>query len=216
MKKIVIIAALFAATASIGNAQESSNETDHREKFVFGLKAGINRSNVYDESGEEFRADAKFGMVGGLYMAIPFGKYLGIQPEVLISQKGFQGEGIILGSSYSFTRTTTYLDIPLQVAFKPSEFITFVAGPQFSYLLNQRDVFANAVTTIEQEQEFENDDIRKNIFGVVGGIDINLRHITLGARAGWDVQNNNADGTSTTPRYKNVWLQGTVGFSFYK
>ena len=30
-----------------------------------------------------------------------------------------------------------------------------------------------------------------------------------------DIQNNNGDGTSTTPRYKNVWFQGTLGFKFY-
>ena len=99
---------------------------------------------------------------------------------------------------------------------KPSEFITLLAGPQFSYLVNQRDVFANSATSFAQEQEFNNDNIRKNIFGVVGGLDINLKHIVLGARVAWDVQNNNGDGTASTPRYKNVWFQGTIGYSFYK
>lgn len=216
MKKLTIIAALFVITASTGIAQESSTETDNREKFEFGLKAGLNYSNVYDESGDQFKADGKFGAVGGIFMAIPIGKYFGVQPEVLISQKGFSAKGIILGGEYNFTRTTTYLDIPLLVELKPSEFITIVAGPQYSYLLNQKDVFATATTSIEQEQQFVNDNIRKNIFGVVAGFDINLRHIKLGSRLGWDIQNNNGDGTSTTPRYKNVWFQGTVGYTFYK
>lgn len=216
MKKLTLIAALFAAYTTTGNAQENSGATDNREKFLVGIKAGINRSNVYDSQGEEFKSDAKFGMAGGAFLEIPIGKYLGIHPEVLISQKGFQGTGRVLGGSYTFTRTTTYLDIPLQVSLKPSEFITLVAGPQYSYLMNQRDVFTNATTSIEQEQEFENDEIRKNIFGVVGGVDINLKHIVLGGRVGWDVQNNNGDGTSTTPRYKNVWYQATIGYKLYK
>jgi len=42
-------------------------------------------------------------------------------------------------------------------------------------------------------------------------MDINLNNIVIGARAGWDLFNNNGDGTSTTPRYKNVWAQATVG-----
>jgi len=46
----------------------------------------------------------------------------------------------------------------------------------------------------------------------VGGVDINLVNIVLGARVGLDMYNNNGDGTSTTPRYKNVWAQATVGF----
>lgn len=191
------------------------NETDNREKFQIGLKAGFNYSNVYDAQGEKFDADPKFGLAAGMFMVIPIGKYLGIQPELLISQKGFKANGMVLGGYYNFTRTTTYLDIPLQLAFKPSEFFTLVAGPQYSYLLNQRDVFANATTSIAQEQEFQNDNIRKNIFGIVGGFDINLRHVTLGARVGWDVLNNNGDGTSVTPRYKNVWYQATLGYKFY-
>src|ERR1035437_4129357 len=207
MKKLALIAALFVSTTSIGIAQE--NETDNREEFQFGLKAGFNYSNVYDAQGEQFNAKAKFGFAAGVFMAIPIGKYLGIQPEALLSQKGFKATGMILGSSYDFTRTTTYLDIPLQFALKPSEFITILAGPQYSFLIKQRDVFTNATTSIAQEQEFENDNIRKNLFGVVGGLDINLRHITLGARVGWDILNNNGNGTSTTPRYKNVWYQAT-------
>jgi hypothetical protein len=216
MKKITIIAALFMSSTGIITAQDGSNDTDNREKLQFGLKAGMNYSNVYDERAEDFKADAKFGLAGGLSLTIPFGKYLGLQPEVLISQKGFKGSGVILGNEYSFTRTSTYIDIPLQIAFKPSEFFTLFAGPQYSYLLNQRDVFTNTSTSFIQESEFRNDNIRKNVFGAVAGLDINLKHITLGARVGCDLQNNNGDGTSSTPRYKNTWFQGTIGYAFYK
>jgi len=213
MKKLILIATLFVSYT--GMAQEGSNDTDNREKFQFGLKAGLNYSNVYDESGDEFTADAKFGLAAGIFMDIPFGKYLGIQPGILLSQKGFQADGRLLGSMYHFTRTTTYIDIPLLVAFKPSEFFTILAGPQYSYLIHQRDVFSNTVTSYAQEQEFEQDNIRKNMFGFVAGLDINLKHITLGSRIGWDIQNNNGDGTSSTPNHKNVWFQGTVAYKFY-
>jgi hypothetical protein len=213
MKKIILTIA--AVTSLITNSKAQDNETDFREKFTFGLKAGLNYSNVYDSQGEEFRADPKFGLAAGVFVAIPIGKYFGVQPEALVSQKGFRATGRILGNTYKFTRTTTYLDVPLFFALKPSEFITILAGPQYSYLLKQSDVFANASTSIEQETEFVNDNIRKNIFGLAVGVDINLKHIVLGARAGWDVTNNNGDGTSTTPRYKNAWYQATIGYRFY-
>ena len=212
MKKIIIIS-LFALTYN-GNAQE--NTTDFRNKLTFGIKAGANLSNVYDSKGEAFKHDSKFGLAAGVALAIPIGKYLGLQAEALISQKGFQATGLILGSTYNFTRTTTYLDIPLLFMLKPSEFITIVAGPQYSYLLNQKDVFANASTSIEQQTEFVNDNIRKNMLCVTGGADINLKHIVLGVRAGWDIQNNKGDGSSNTPQYKNVWYQATVGYRFYR
>ncbi|MDP2387806.1 MAG: porin family protein [Bacteroidota bacterium] len=213
MKNIILIMAIFISIGNRSFAQD--NSIDSREKLLFGIKGGVNYSNVYDSQGEEFQADPKLGLVGGAFLAIPIGRYFGLQPEALISQKGFRATGRILGGTYSFTRTTTYLDVPLLFSIKPVEFITLQVGPQYSYLIKQNDVFTNASTSIEQEQEFVNDNIRKNTLCFTGGADINIKHIVLGARAGWDILNNNGDGTSTTPRYKNVWYQATIGYRFY-
>jgi hypothetical protein len=209
MKKMILIAAVTLIT-SAATAQE--NITDVRDKLIFGVKA---YSNVYDTQGEAFQANPKLGFAGGAFLAIPIGRFFGLQPEVLFSQKGFQASGRILGSPYNITRTTNFIDVPLLFAVKLSEFFTILAGPQYSYLMNQKDVFTTPNSSLEQETQFKNDNVRKNIFCITGGIDITLKHIVLGARAGWDVQNNNGDGTSTTPRYKNMWYQGTIGYRLY-
>jgi hypothetical protein len=209
MKRSLIICALFSLTmGAVVNAQDS----DTRTQATFGVKAGLNYSNVWDEKGQDFQADAKIGFAGGLFLGIPIGNFLGFQPELLISQKGFQGSGTLLGAPYSFSRTTTYLDVPLLLQVKPVEFLTIVLGPQYSYLMNQKDVYTWGVNSSGQEQEFENDNIRKNIFGFTAGADINIEHVVISGRMGWDLQNNNGDGTSYTPRYKNQWLQLTLGF----
>jgi hypothetical protein len=134
---------------------------------------------------------------------------------MLISQKGFRATGNFLGTIYSHTRTTSYIDIPLFVSLKPGEFLTLLAGPQFSYLFHQKDVFSNGSISYEQEKEIENSNIRKNTLCFVAGADFNFNHIVIGARAGWDVQRNNGDGTSYNPDYKNVWYQATIGYRFY-
>lgn len=206
MKKIILMAMAVFSIAYNTNAQD---------EVSVGLKIGTNYSNVYDSKGEDFEADSKFGFATGVFLSIPIGKYLGIQPEVLFSQKGFKGSGSMLGSTYDLTRTTNYIDIPLLVAVKPIESFTLLAGPQFSYLIKQKDKFTNSTTNFEQEKEFDNDNIRKNTLCFIGGFDINLDHTVLGARVGWDLSNNNGNGTSTTPRYKNVWGQVTVGYRFY-
>ena len=211
MKKIILI---IATVTVITNSYAQENITDFRDKLMFGLKIGANYSNVYDARGEAFVASPKLGLAAGAFLAIPIGPYLGIQPEVLFSQKGFQATGTLLGSTYNLTRTTSYIDVPLLFSFKPSEFLNLVAGPQYSYLVKQNDVFANATTSIDTEKEFQNDNVRKNTFCFLGGLDLTIKHFVLGARVGWDIQNNNGDGTSTTPRYKNVWYQGTLGWRF--
>jgi hypothetical protein len=210
MKKIIILFISTFITTSIVLAQD-----DAREKLAIGAKIGVNYSNVYDSQTEDFNADPKAGFAAGGFLSIPIGKYFGLQPEVLYSQRGFKASGNFFGSTYSLTRTLSYLDVPLLFAFKPSPFITILAGPQYSYLLNRRDEFSNSSLTFVQEQEFKNDNIRKNTFCVTGGLDFNFQHLVLGLRTGWDITDNKGDGTSSTPRYKNIWLQGTIGLRIY-
>jgi len=192
-----------------------SQSMDRREDFVFGLKAGTNYSNVWDESGGDFVADGKFGFAGGAFFGIPLGKYIGLQPGVLVSQKGYKGSGTLpfLGD-YEYTRTTTHLDVPILLQLKPSEFITIVAGPQYSYLMRQKSEFTSGAGVFGNEEEFDNDNIRKNTLGAVGGFDINISNFIISGRAGWDLMSNDGDGTSSDPEYKNHWFQLTAGYMF--
>ena len=194
---------------NISYAQE--NKTDFREELKIGVKIGVNLSNVYDMQGEDFVADSKLGFVAGGFIAIPISKFLGIQPELLFSQKGFKATGRILGSPYEFTRTTNYIDVPDFFTLKPIESLTIMAGPQYSFLIKQSDAFTSPIVNILQEQEFKNDNIRRNTFCFIWGADVNLNSLVLGGRVAWDLYDNNGDGTSTTPRYKNVWYQLTIG-----
>jgi hypothetical protein len=209
-KSLIAISLLFISLGATVKAQ--STETDPREKATFGVKGGLNYSNVWDEQGQDFKADPKVGFAGGVFLGVPIGKFLGFQPEVLVSQKGFQGSGTVAFSHYSFSRTTTHLDIPLQLQIKPTQFLTILFGPQYSYLMHQKDVYTFGENSTAQEQEFANDNIRKNILGFVAGGDINISHMVISGRMGWDFQTNNGNGTSQTPRYKNKWLQLTIGF----
>lgn len=190
-----------------------STDSDKRSNISFGIKAGANFSNVYNSEGQAFVADGKFGFAGGVFLGIPIGSFIGIQPEVLFSQKGFKASGSILGGTYNFTRTTNYLDVPILLSIKPAQGFSIVVGPQFSYLISETDDYGVLSTT--QKQEFDNQSIRKNIFGIVGGVDIELSPVVLGLRAGYDLQRNNGDGSSTAPNYKNAYYQATLAYKLF-
>jgi hypothetical protein len=213
--KTIFIFFLFVALFT-SNASSQETGSDLRSKLQFGLKAGTNYSNVFDTKGDAFKAEPKFGIVTGVFVKIPMGRFLGIQPEALFSQKGFKSSGILLGSAYKYSRTTSYIDVPLFVSLKPCGLITLLAGPQYSYLILERDVFISGDLTTDQQKEFENNSIRKNLLCFIGGVDVNINHLVFGLRAGWDITNNNSEGISTAPRYKNVWYQLTVGLKSYK
>ena len=80
MKKIFI--ALLISTGLM-NAQEKTEtkSADARSKLHLGIKGGINNSNVYDEASEEFQAAPKYGFAGGLFLSVPLGRLLGVQPR---------------------------------------------------------------------------------------------------------------------------------------
>lgn len=212
MKKIILAIVVATFLANVSSAQEEP--LDLRENVTFGLKAGVNLSNVYDSQGEEFESDGKIGLAAGAFVAIPLGTYLGLQPEVLYSQKGFKATGSVLGSDYEFKRNTNWLDVPVFLAVKPSSTITLLAGPQFSWLLDGKYDFENDIISGELGQDFEDEDVRDNTLGLVGGIDFTLDNLVIGGRVGWDLKENNEDGSSDTPRYKNAWIQATLGFRF--
>ena len=94
----------------------------------------------------------------------------------------------------------------------PIQYLSILAGPQFSYLLKEKNVYAFGSNSTEQEQQFNNEDPRNNILGFVLGLDLNVDMLVISARAAWDFQTNNKNSVSTTPRYKNQLLQLTVGF----
>lgn len=213
MKKLLLITTVISLLGI--NSFGQSSGTNSSTGVHLGLKAGLNYSNIYDSKSEEYDAKGKFGAAAGVFLAIPIGNFLGIQPEVMYSQKGYRQEGTILGTSYDFTRTSHYLDIPLLLSIKPSSVLTFQLGPQFSYLMKQKNVFNTALGSGTTESDFDNDNIRKNTLGAVVGVDFNFNRVVFGTRAGWDLQNNNGDGSSTNPRYKNVVVQATLGFRLF-
>lgn len=209
MKRLLLSATIIVLAMGNSYAQKA------RDVFGLGIKVGSNYSNVFDSQGDKFVAEGKYGLAAGAFLSLPIGKIIGIQPEVIYSEKGFKATGSFLGSNYSATRTTTYIDVPILLAVKPTNFLTVLAGPQYSFLIKQNNNFTSTLASADRDKIFDNDNIRKNVLGLIGGVDVNLSSFVIGARVGVDVQNNNGDGSSTTPRYKNAWYQATIGFRLF-
>jgi Outer membrane protein beta-barrel domain len=213
MKIKVTLIILLAVVLPVSKIQAQKKDSTIRLLPV-GIKIGTNYSNMYAEQDDAFTADAKSGLAAGVFFPFSLGAFIGVQPELVFSQKGFKAKGNLLGSSYNFKRTTSYLDLPLLLALKPMPSLTLLAGPQFSYLLKQRDEWTTSTTSEVQEKELENDNTQKNTFCAIVGLDINVDHIVIGVRGGWDVSQTNGDGSATALRYKNTWLQTTLGYRF--
>jgi hypothetical protein len=140
---------------------------------------------------------------------------VGFQPEVLYSAKGYSGQGSdLINGPYSYTDRVNFLDVPLMLQLKPSPDLYLLGGVDYSYLLSSSYTFTQNETSSTTEQNFKNDNLRRNVFGMIFGLDMNFSQWTIGARVAWDLQDNNGDGSSTLPRYRNVWGQLTLGYRF--
>lgn len=188
-------------------------QTDRRSELNFGLKAGFNYSNVWDEEDDSFEADGRLGFAGGAYLAIPLTDLIGIQPEVMFSQKGFEGTGTYLGYDYMYSVRTNHLDIPILFTLKPAPGVSIYAGPQYSFLLSQQTNFDSELYAESEFERYETD-IRKNVLGATVGLDIYIDDFLISPRASWDLTQNHSDGTSSNPRYKNQLVQVTFGYRF--
>ena len=209
VKKLGLLSALLITTFGFSQVEMS----DTRDELKLGFKAGVNFANVYDSQGQDFVAEGKAGFAAGAYVAIPIGKFFGIQPEIMYSQKGFKAKGNVLGFTYDYAKTSTYLDIPVLLQIKPIPVLSIVAGPQFSYLLDTKNEF-NGSSTTTTEASINQDNYKKNIFGFAVGADISIDHFLISGRAAWDLNKSDVEGNSSAPRYKNQVVQLTVGYIF--
>lgn len=214
LKKLFIAplfaAALFSTQSIIAQDQTSSSapyNMDAREELKVGIKAGMNYSNVYSESGDDFVADGKAGFAGGVFVSIPLNQLVGIQPELMYSQKGFKGD--VLGIDYK--ATFNYLDLPVHLQIKPTENISILAGPQFSYLLSSKYELGSLSAVNEKDLE---DDNNRATVGISAGVDFTLQNFLISARGSWDLSKMNKDNNTSDINYKNQVLQVTLGYRF--
>jgi hypothetical protein len=205
------ILAYLILLASVTSAQDNVGD---RNTFQVGILGGFNYSNAYHIQGQNFATNSLIGPVGGAFLSIPAGIYLGAQPELMFSQKGFTARGADATGTYSYLKKSDYIDLPLLIQFKPAAPIYILAGPEYSRLLSNKYIFTQDLTGENTQGEFNNNSLRRNIFGLMCGADVNLNELSLGFRIAWDLMNDNSSATSYLPFYRSLWGQMTAGIRF--
>jgi hypothetical protein len=163
---VLAVSTLFAQSLS-------SAYDDNRDKLQIGIKGGVNYSNLYNVQGQDFVATAIWGPAIGGYLSVPIGTYLGVQPEVLYSDKGYSAKAMSMDGPYSYIDRMSFLDIPIMLQFKPLPNVYLLGGLEYSYLLTKTYTQSLPTTTITQEN-FNNDNLRRNILGLIFELDFNF------------------------------------------
>lgn len=203
MKKVLILAigVLFAGAA---------------EAQTFGIKGGVNFSNIIKTNDRNFDTEFKPGLNAGLFVDIPVVKGLAFSPELMFSQKGYKTTGTsLLGTANEYSVTTNFIEIPILAKISPSDKFSIYAGPQVSFLASTKEKFTSGDATYQNTIRNENENLKKSLVGGVIGLGVGLTdQLSLQGRYALDFQKNNENGSSETPIYKNQVIQTSLAYRF--
>ncbi len=159
MKKTLLIISLTILTITTAKSQE---------KIQFGVKGGINFTNI--TSNDLFNKEYKTGFHVGALVEIPFGNKFSLQPEILYSTQGVDGEAPILYDPFPGAPAPQpvlgeykldYIQIPVLVKIYLINNFSLEIGPSFNFLVNDELIYNSSTI---------NDDIGKSFefSGIVG------------------------------------------------
>ena len=199
MKRVLILAisVLFAGAV---NAQ------------TFGIKGGANFANIIKTGDEDFNTEFKTGFNAGIFMEIPIVSSFSFAPELMFSQKGYKtsGNSLLFGPN-EYSVTTNFIELPILAKINATNKFSIVLGPQVSFLTATTEKFVQGSDNYKNTIREENDNLKKSLFGGVGGVNIGLSDaLSLHGRYAIDFQKNNENGTSETPLYKNQVFQASL------
>ncbi len=175
--KRIFITALFLSIISLSIQAQ-----------YIGVKGGLNLSNLnIDEVDDE---NMRTGYHFGAYINLPISDGFAIQPEVLYSTKGSEGEyNQDLGIFGEFNSTATfkldYIDVPILAVFKLGDAIELHAGPYFGFLANSK---IEVDGDFDGEDDLDSDNFKNLDYGLVGGLAVNFAAIQVGARYNYGLQ----------------------------
>lgn len=211
------------------------------QSLTYGLKAGVNYSNLWGANAQPSRG-FHFGPQGGLTLHYVIAGRYALQIDALYSQKGYRV------TSYKYTNTDgtsfqargtqvlNYLDVPILMQVRFGEFFV-EGGPRVAYLLNSRlrndykvtDTNGNTVshrtTSADKEAligytkiDSKTGGIPGFDIGLVAGVGYQVRpNISVGIRYDAGVKSlvdTRRTPAGAEPRIFNQAFQAQVGYMF--
>ena len=184
MKNLKTILA-FVLLTSISQATFSQTLTGTSSP-KFGIKGGVNFSNLYTEDVEDNNVLTGFNL--GVFAKLPITQTFAIQPELLYTTKGAElkyNNAFVTGTS---TFKLNYLELPVLLVVNLSQNFNVHAGPYFAYLIDGEAKNDSQGTLFDAENNLDNDDFNKFDTGLSVGIGYDTDKIGFGVRYNYGLQ----------------------------
>jgi hypothetical protein len=172
--------------------------------FHAGVKAG---ANLFKVDGQSFSQEFQFGYTAGVFTQIYFSKSWGIQPELNFSQTNYRTasnfSAVVPDGVSDVKGKLNWLTIPVLISYRPVPVLSLLAGPQFGILVNQDQHLINNA----------GDAFKKGDLSMVGGAQLNLGPVLVGAR--YAVGLSNLNDVTNQSTWKNQGWQLYAGLRIF-
>jgi len=207
---------IFLVFFSTVKAQEQKTSEESALSTKFGIKAGLNLTNLHSD---DFANDhLKAGFIAGVFSKIPVTPGFSIQPELLYSVKGSKSDynNVVQGSGqYRFN--LGYIELPLLAVVNLTKNFNIHAGGYAAYLTNVNVKDVNSQGNVNGITEENADNFNRWDFGLAGGIGFDIENFMMGARYNYGLTNIGKSGNTSGDvlgSAKNYGLSIYVGFGF--
>ena len=196
MKSKSIVLSVLLVTMGVINA--------NAQGVHLGIKAG---ANIFKINGDAYSQDFQYGYNVGAFLQLNLPAGWGIQPELMFNQTNYKTgnnfSDLYSGGPDNFKGKLSYLTVPVLLSFRPIPFLSLQAGPQFGILLNQDEHLVDNTK----------DAFKKGDLSLVGGAQLNLGSLLVGAR--YVIGLNNINDVDEEHSWKNQGWQAYVGFRIF-
>jgi Outer membrane protein beta-barrel domain len=180
--KIILAIVLLVSISQLTFAQSSSDTS----KLKFGLKGGVNFSNLYTQDVET--NDVLIGFNAGLFAKLPIAEMFAIQPELLYTTKGAKltYNNYFVNGSAKFN--LNYIELPVLLVINLTNNFNIHAGPYVAYLVDGKATNDAQGTLLDIQNNLKNEDYNKFDTGLAVGVGFDADKIGFGVRYNYGLQ----------------------------
>ncbi|CAN5526665.1 porin family protein [soil metagenome] len=205
--KIIKFLILMLMIPAFSSAQNNSR---------FGLKGGVNLSNLYSDDVSD--KNSQFGFQGGLFLKIALTDYISFQPEVIYTMKGaeLKYENDFVTGTANFR--LNYIEVPVLAVINLTTKFNVHGGFYIATLSDVSVKNESSIGAFDFEKELNKNDFEKTDYGLVAGIGGDFDKISVGLRYDYGLRSVGKEKTigGQTRRFpdsKNSTLQLYVSIS---
>jgi hypothetical protein len=207
-KKLIFTSLVITfMTLTNANAQENVSK--------FGVKGGVNFSNLYTEDVDDNNMLTGFNV--GFFAKLPIADNIALQPEI-----SYTGKGAELVYNNAFVSGTAqfkldYIEVPLLLVVNVTKNFNIHAGPYAAYMVSAKTTNKSDSGSYNFEDNIDTDDFNKFDAGLAGGVGIDLEPVSFGVRYNYGLTKIGKEDSSTSfssPDAKNSVLSFYAAFAF--